>query len=96
MGEIQGSPALHRTNPMGLKYTLHKVGEATLVSLDGTGKNMTIPVHIDVISQAWYKWQMMGKMVQEAFNFLNPEQREFLITGITPSQWNEIFKDSEE
>jgi hypothetical protein len=30
-------------------------------------------------------------MVQVAFPNMNAEDREFLMTGITPAEWNEMF-----
>ena len=37
-----------------------------------------------------------GAYIQDAFPFLTPEQREFLMTGITPGQWDLIFAEEEE
>ena len=36
-----------------------------------------------------------GALIQEAFPFLNADQREFLLTGLTPEQWDELFGDEE-
>ena len=33
-----------------------------------------------------------GEYVQTIFPNLTSEEREFLLSGITPSEWNEIFK----
>jgi hypothetical protein len=51
---------------------------------------------IIILSQAWYYWQMDGKHIQEAFPMLPAEHREFLLSGITPSEWNEIFAEEED
>jgi len=32
-----------------------------------------------------------GSLIQDAFDFLNPDQREFLMTGMTPEEWEEMF-----
>ena len=32
-----------------------------------------------------------GKLIQEAFGFLNADEREFLVSGLTPQEWNAIF-----
>jgi hypothetical protein len=37
-----------------------------------------------------------GVHIQNAFPFLTPEQREFLMTGIRPDEWNLIFAEEEE
>lgn len=34
-----------------------------------------------------------GKLVQEVFPQLNREEREFLISGITPKEWNQHFNN---
>lgn len=34
-------------------------------------------------------------LVQDAFPNLNAEQREFLISGITPQEWNDTFGKEE-
>ena len=36
----------------------------------------------------------MGAFVQDAFPFLTANEREFLISGITPAQWKAIFGSS--
>jgi hypothetical protein len=37
-----------------------------------------------------------GQMVQDAFPFFSPEEREFLLTGLTPSEWEELFGKEDE
>jgi hypothetical protein len=32
-----------------------------------------------------------GALIQEVMPNLNPEEREFLMTGITPAEWTEAF-----
>jgi hypothetical protein len=32
-----------------------------------------------------------GALIQKAFPFLNADQREFLMSGLTPDEWNAIF-----
>ena len=39
---------------------------------------------------AHYEWQR-GKLIQEAFPNLDADQREFLLTGYTQEEWDEIF-----
>lgn len=42
------------------------------------------------------KWDVPGVLIQNAFPDLNADQREFLMTGITPEVWNETFSDEQE
>ena len=32
-----------------------------------------------------------GKCIQDALPEVSPEEREFIMTGITPSMWNHLF-----
>ena len=36
-----------------------------------------------------------GTLIHKAFPNLNSDDREFLISGFTPSEWEEVFKDEE-
>jgi hypothetical protein len=40
------------------------------------------------------KWSVPGKNIQEAFPFLTPNQREFLMTGITAEEWDDLFEEN--
>ena len=35
-------------------------------------------------------------LIQDAFPNLNAEQREFLLSGITPQEWNDTFGEEDE
>lgn len=47
---------------------------------------MTIVLDIDDY-MAWEK----GKLIQHALPYLTPDEREFIMTGITPDEWNNAF-----
>ena len=53
-----------------------------------TGKihSMDIPVTQEQIN----KWQN-GELIQKAMPNLTPDQREFIMTGITPTEWDSVF-----
>jgi len=36
-----------------------------------------------------------GYLIQDAFPFLTNSEREFILTGLTDEEWNEMFKDVE-
>ena len=57
-----------------------------------TGKNnqWEIPVTPEQI-EAWQR----GALIQNAMPNLNPDQREFIMTGITPGSWDEAFEEVE-
>ena len=51
-------------------------------ALTGKENQMILPVTETQIK----RWQD-GDLVQDVFPFLNDDQREFLMTGITPDEW---------
>jgi len=57
-----------------------------------TGKvsSMTLPISEDEFNRCANDWQS-GTLIQNAFPMLNADQREFVKTGITPEEWNEMF-----
>lgn len=43
--------------------------------------------------EGYIRWMHGDLYLHEAIPSLTPEQREILMTGITPSEWNATFKD---
>jgi hypothetical protein len=66
-----------------------------------TGKIQTHSVGSDYTPlevAIWLKLRLGGsrcKLVQEEFPKMSDEDREFLITGITPIEWKQMFKGGE-
>lgn len=54
-------------------------------------KSVKVDLPIDEVDTRWYRWQMKGLLIQQAFDVLTSEQREFLISGMTPQEWKELF-----
>jgi hypothetical protein len=40
-------------------------------------------------------WKVSGKLIQDAMPHLSKEEREFFLTGSTPSEWDAMFKEDE-
>ena len=59
--------------------------------ISGKWHVMELPVTKDQIR----RW-MNGEFIQNAMPNLNDEQREFLMTGITPDEWDASFGETEE
>jgi len=57
----------------------------------GTINSMDLPVTQEEIDD----W-ISGQLIQDVFPYLSREQREFLMTGTTPEEWNEVFAGCEE
>lgn len=84
-----------RISPRGLEFHLTRLND-TDTRVEFGKKSIVMPIPIEEISQCWYNWQMKAMHIQDAFPHMIAEYREFLLTGITPTEWNEIFKDDEE
>lgn len=50
-----------------------------------SGKRFTVLVN----HEAWLSW-MNGTKAKDAFPELSPAQREFIMTGTTPEEWNAL------
>jgi len=50
---------------------------------------------IDVTPEQIHEWEN-GGLIQDVLPHLSPDDREFLMTGITPKEWEENFSKSED
>ena len=41
-------------------------------------------------------WLESGKLIQDVMPDLNDNQREFLMSGITPREWNDMFGEEDD
>ena len=53
-----------------------------------TGKTSVMDLNL---TQAELAAWVDGMLIQDAMPQLSPEEREFLMTGITPAEWDEVF-----
>jgi len=84
-----------KVNNIGLKFKLTEESRyETLVTLGN--KAMLMKISIEVFLAAWYRWQIKGDFIQVAFHMLSDNEREFLMTGLTEEQWDEIFRSEEQ
>jgi hypothetical protein len=58
-----------------------------------TGKLNTMELPIDL--EMFQVWRSGGGLVQNVFPQLNADQREFLMSGATPEEWDAIFDPRE-
>jgi hypothetical protein len=56
---------------------------------------VTRTLDLPITQEQFDDWQS-GKHIQWAMPHLTPGQREFLITGITDEEWDELFKDEDD
>ncbi len=78
----------------GIEFKLTEINR-TQTRIEFNGKSVVFDLPISDVSQRWYNWQMRGMFIQEAFDVVPKELREFLMTGLTPTEWDSIFKEKE-
>ena len=59
--------------------------------LTGKTHTMDLPVTLKQLQR-----HANGELAQLVFPYLTPEQREFIISGITPEEWAEQFPDEDD
>lgn len=77
-----------------------KVEDGVMVAFtghDGRRKTMVMPrLTVEQFEVRMHWWREAGMNIQDAFPMLNADQREFLMTGLTPEEWDAIFGEEEE
>jgi len=56
----------------------------------------TVSREIDVDRHDLERFEAGGILIQDAFPNLSADDREFILTGITPEEWDEHFSDEDE
>ena len=82
-------------NKMGLEYTISQDNTTpfSTITCDSLGgRFITVRASVGDLNRGWYAW-FNGKLAQDAFPFLSASEREFLITGITPEEWDKLFSE---
>lgn len=54
-------------------------------NITGKDNEMELPVSLEKM----IAWESSGALIQNFFPELNDDQREFLLTGMTPEEWDE-------
>ena len=57
-----------------------------------TGKMNSM--NISVTDEQVERWER-GELIQQAMPAISAEEREFIMTGITPDEWNKVFGGEE-
>ena len=61
--------------------------------LTGKMNTMDLPIFTQDYERMFKDWQENGKLIQEVFHMLTPEQREFIMTGVTPQEWDRLNEE---
>jgi hypothetical protein len=59
-----------------------------------SGKENTFTIRMD--PQDYNDWLNKRKLIQDALPYVSAEDREFLMTGVTPEEWKQLFADGDE
>jgi len=54
---------------------------------------VTRTIDLPITEEQLTLWEE-GMLIQKAMPNLSPDQREFIMTGVTSEEWNEAFKDA--
>ena len=77
------------SDTLNLRSLQMKITKTSMIS--GKTNSMEINVSVDQY-QSWID----GELIQVAMPHLSADEREFIKTGITPSEWEENFGEEEE
>ena len=67
------------------KVLVHRTSQLT-----GTEHIRPIPMSRQEYAECLERWQA-GLLIQQAFPTLSPDDREFIMTGVTPEEWDAAF-----
>ena len=62
-----------------------------LVSKISTFSGKTNTLDLNISAEDLLRYELGQGHVQDIFPHLTPGEREFLITGVTPQEWDEMF-----
>ena len=79
-----------------MQFRLREIfGNPDKTSVHYGKKSMVVPASIQEMSDGWFLW-ISGKFVQDAFPKLNADQREFLMTGLLPEEFQAATAEDEQ
>ena len=82
--------------PQNVKLTAiqkHQTAVTRQSPFSGTVNSITVDLPRDVLAE-WFA-SPPAATIQEHFPALNADEREFLMTGITAEEWDQMFNGSE-
>lgn len=82
--------AFNRISRNGLQYQLMELPDGT-TRIRTLGKEIIVNHDILRLQDSWYKWIVLRISIQNAFDYLSADEREFLQSGFTLEDWNKIF-----
>ena len=62
----------------------------------GPTRTAVFDIEPQEFNRRYAEYRTNGLMIQDAFPDLNEDEREFMLTGITPAEWDVLFNDRDE
>lgn len=81
-------------NEKGIKFRIASENPNVAPIILECSKNMLgckSAMKINTTLEQLERWKMSGELIQNAFPELDVDSREFLLSGITPSQWERMI-----
>lgn len=69
-------------------------GEPMKITRQSSVTGVTRTLDLPVTEQQILEWKT-GKLIQDAMPKLTDDQREFIKSGISPDEWEELFEEEE-
>jgi len=63
--------------------------------VSGKTNSMHIAMPMEAFEQAYKRFEEKDH-IQHAFPSLSPEEREFILTGVTAEEWDTMFKEEDD
>lgn len=60
------------------------------------GKTLEVNHSVAVLADSLFLYEAEGYLIQRAFPYLTDDEREFILTGMTASEWDELFGEDDE
>ena len=67
-----------------------------LITMTSMISKTSSSIEIDITEEQLFRIKHTQELIQNVVPHLSPEDREFLITGITPEEWKELFDTVED
>lgn len=64
-------------------------------TMSGEVKEFNSAYTYAAVTESVHKW-LNGAKIQDAFPYMTPDERELLLTGIGPEEWDDLFADDED
>jgi hypothetical protein len=75
---------------------LHVEDDGGHVAISGECAFLKTPFTVMVVKDDYERWRETDCHVQDAFPYMPADQREFLISGISPEGWEQFVNEAEE